>query len=98
MWILVTHIVWGASLKSKLIWRRNLSNDIKVKVNASVQVLHKDFEVVVRNDEGKLGTLLISKGNIEWLPKGNSVNKRRLSWKNFAAFMETDGKLVKAKK
>ena len=25
-----------------------------------------------------MGTLLISKGNIEWLPKGNSVNKKRL--------------------
>ena len=75
-----------------------MSNDVKVKVNASVQVLHKDFEVVVSNDEGKLGTLLISKGNIEWLPKGNSVNKRRLSWRKFAEFMQEHGKAVKVKK
>jgi hypothetical protein len=63
-----------------------------------VQVLHKGFEVVVSNDEGKLGTLLISKGNVEWLPKGNSVNKRRLSWRKFAAFMQEHGKPVKANK
>ncbi len=67
-------------------------------MNASVQVMHKDFEIVVRNDEGKLGTLLISKGNLEWLPKGDSVNKRRLSWKKFAEFMDQYGKPVKAKK
>ncbi len=54
----------------------------------------KDFEIAVRNDEGKLGTLLISKENLEWLPKGNSVNKRRLSWKEFAEFMDQYGKPV----
>ncbi len=56
--------------------------------------MHKDFEIAVRNDEGKLGTLLISKENLEWLPKGNSVNKRRLSWKEFAEFMDQYGKPV----
>jgi len=44
-----------------------------------------------------LGTLLISKGNVEWLPKGNSVNKQRLTWKQFADFMESYGKDVKVK-
>lgn len=74
-----------------------MANNVKVKINASVQVKHTDFEVIVRNDYGKLGTLLISKGNIEWLPKGNSVNKRRLSWGRFADFMEEFGKPVKMK-
>ena len=35
-------------------------------------VLHKDVKIEVKNDEGKLGTVLVSKGNIEWLPAGNS--------------------------
>lgn len=60
-------------------------------------VLHKDVEVEVKADGAKLGTLLISKGNIEWLPVGNSVNKHRLSWKKFAALMEAQGKPAKVK-
>lgn len=61
-------------------------------------VLHKDVKVEVKTDAGKLGTLLISKGNIEWLPAGNSVNKQRLTWSKFAELMEANGKPVKAKK
>ena len=60
-------------------------------------VLHKDVKIEVKNDDGKLGTLLVSKGNVEWLPAGNSVNKRRLTWTNFAALMEEKGKQVKIK-
>lgn len=73
-----------------------MAHEVRVKIDTAV-VAHKDFEVVVRNDDGKLGTLLISKGNVEWLPKGNSVNKRRLSWVKFAALMEEHGKPAKAK-
>jgi hypothetical protein len=61
-------------------------------------VLHKDVKIEVKNDEGKLGTVLVSKGNIEWLPAGNSVNKMRMNWKKFAEVMETEGKPVKIKK
>lgn len=50
---------------------------------------NKDIEVEVRSDGKKLGTVLISKGNIEWLPSGNSVNKHRLTWKKFAQLMES---------
>ena len=73
-----------------------MAHEVRVKIDTAV-VAHKDFEVVVRTGDGKLGTLLISKGNIEWLPKGNSVNKRRLSWAKFAEFMEKHGKPAKAK-
>ena len=55
-------------------------------------VAHKDLEIVVKTiTDGKsfkLGTLLISQGNIEWLPKGHSVNKMRLTWDQFAALWE----------
>ncbi len=73
-----------------------MAHEVRVKIDTAV-VAHKDFEVVVRTDDGKLGTLLISKGNIEWLPKGNSVNKRRLTWAKFAEFMEEHGKPAKTK-
>jgi len=75
-----------------------MANDVKVKINASVPVKYTDFEVVVRNNGSKLGTLLISKGNVEWLAKNNSVNKKRLSWVKLAEIMEEHGRLVKAKK
>ena len=75
-----------------------MANEVKVKINTFVPVNYKDFEVVVKNDDGKLGTLLISKGNIEWVPKGNSINKKRLSWAKFAQFMEDYGRSVKVKK
>jgi hypothetical protein len=55
---------------------------------------HKDIEVSVRSDGSKLGTLLVSKGNIEWLPANNSVNKYRLTWEKFADVMEEAGHRV----
>lgn len=74
-----------------------MAHDVRVKIDAAV-ARHKDFEVVVNSShDGKIGTLLISKGNIEWLPKGNSVNKRRLSWTKFAALIEERGNPAKAK-
>lgn len=65
---------------------------------ASKFVLNKDVKIEVRTDEGKLGTLLVSKGNVEWLPAGNSVNKKRMTWKKFAELIESEGTAVKAKK
>ena len=73
-----------------------MAHDVRVRLNTAV-VRHKDLEVVVRAGTGKLGTLLISKGNMEWLPKGNSVNKRRLTWRKFAELMDLEGKRVKAR-
>ena len=73
-----------------------MAHEVRAKIDTKV-VAHKDLEIVVRTDTGKLGTLLISKGNIEWLPKGNYVNKRRLSWNKFAEFEEEHGRPVKIK-
>ncbi|VVE80367.1 hypothetical protein [Pandoraea sputorum] len=61
-------------------------------------ILHKDVKIEVKTSEGKLGELLVSKGNIEWVPAGNSVNKRRLSWTRFAKLMELEGKPVRVSK
>ena len=58
-------------------------------------VLHKDVTVEVKKDGSKLGTVLISKGNIEWVPAGNSVNKKRLSWSKFAQLMASEGRDIR---
>jgi len=57
--------------------------------NPNTSVLSKDVEFEVRSNSKKLGTMLLSKGNIEWVPTGNSVNRHRISWEKFAALMET---------
>ena len=58
-------------------------------------VLHKDVKVAVKKDGRKLGTVLISKGNIEWVPSGNYVHKKRLSWTKFAKLMVSEGRDVR---
>jgi hypothetical protein len=73
-----------------------MAHEITLGINSKF-VLHKDIEVDVKADGAKLGTLLISKGNIEWLPSGNHVNKYRMSWKNLADLMESQGRQVKVK-
>lgn len=75
-----------------------MAHEVRAKVDTKI-VAHKDLEIVVKTTrDGKLGKLLISKGNIEWLPTGNSVRKRRLSWKKFAELFESEGRPVRAKK
>lgn len=63
----------------------------------STFVLRKDVTFEVKKDDSKLGTLLISKGNIEWVPSGNSVNKHRMTWAAFAKMMESEGRTKKIK-
>lgn len=78
-----------------------MAHEVSAKLHTKI-VAHKDLEIEVKTTAdgkpSKLGTLLISKGNIEWLPKGNSVNKKRLTWAQFATLVEDQGKSVKVKK
>lgn len=75
-----------------------MAHEVSAKLHTKV-VAHKDLEVLVKTSgAGKLGTLLISKGNIEWLPRGNSVNKKRMTWQAFADLIEGKGKTVRVKK
>ena len=60
-------------------------------------VLAKDVVFDIKSDGSKLGSLLISKGNIEWVPANNSVKKRRLRWEKFAQLMESEGKVARMK-
>jgi hypothetical protein len=78
------------------LWAKGLGMAHEISVNLHTKVISsKDMEILVKTTEGKLGTLLVSKGNIEWIPTGNSVNKYRLTWRKFAEIMEEAGKEVK---
>lgn len=70
------------------------THDVSLNLHTKL-VANKDVEVKVKSDNVSLGTLLISKGNIEWLPANNYVNKYRLSWERFADFMEENGRQVR---
>ena len=41
---------------------------VSVKIKAPISVGKTDLEVVVRQDGSMLGTLLISRGSIQWQP------------------------------
>jgi hypothetical protein len=73
------------------------SHDISFEVPEKI-LLSKDMKFDIKSDGSKLGTMLISKGNIEWIPASNSVNKYRLSWEAFAEMMQSAGRVVKIKK
>jgi hypothetical protein len=73
------------------------SHDISFAMPEKI-LLSKDMKFDIKSDGSKLGTLLISKGNVEWIPSSNSVNKYRLSWEAFAEMMEHQGREVKIKK
>ena len=71
-----------------------MAHEVGVKLHTK-SIANKDLEIEIKTIEkggkpSKLGTLLISKGKIEWLPKGNSVNKNSLTWVQFAQLMEDD--------
>lgn len=60
-------------------------------------VLSKDITFEVKSDGSKLGTLLISKGNVEWIAANHSVKKHRMTWEKFADLMENEGKATRKK-
>jgi hypothetical protein len=55
------------------------------------EVQNKDLIIKVTGGEGKLGEIHLSKGGIEWVPSGNSVNLKRMTWADFAWLMEEHG-------
>lgn len=75
-----------------------MAHEIHLETNVN-QVVNRDVTITVktgpRDRLRKLGTLLISKGNIEWLPAGNSANKYRMHWADLGALLEANGRRVR---
>jgi len=53
----------------------------------------EDIEFVVKKDGVRFGTLLVSKGAVEWRAT-NKVYRRRLSWDRFDQLMRATGRKV----
>lgn len=77
-----------------------MAHEVSVTLHTK-NVVNKDLEIEVKTVTSgkaeKLGTLLISKGNIEWVKKGYSVRKKKMTWTEFAEMMEENGKPTKGK-
>lgn len=57
------------------------------------QLGREDIEFVVEKDGVRFGTLLVSKGAVEWRPT-NKVYRRRLNWDRFDQLMRESGRRV----
>lgn len=53
----------------------------------------EDIEFIVEKDGLRFGTLLVSKGAVEWRPT-NKVYRRRLKWDRFDQVMRASGRRV----
>lgn len=56
-------------------------------VPTSVEVRHADVHFEIRQDQGRFGTLTVSKGGIDWRPKWHHERACRLTWKQFDLIM-----------
>ena len=61
-----------------------------------INVGSQDTRIVIKKNGQKIGELLISKGNIEWWPKGNSRKKKRLKWSEFEVIFNEYGRTIKS--
>ena len=71
-----------------------MSHQVSLELNTKI-VQNKDIKFLILENNSVLGRLLISKGNIEWLPPNRQKNGKRLTWRKFAELMETEGKAVR---
>jgi hypothetical protein len=57
-------------------------------------VFSSDIDVVVNSAGQLLGTLAVSKGSIDWVPRG-SQSRWRLGWERFDELMQVHGRQVR---
>jgi hypothetical protein len=50
-----------------------------------------DMVLIVKTNGRKLGELMISRGNIEWIPSGGRLYKQTMQWRKFAEIMQREG-------
>ncbi|MFW7343591.1 hypothetical protein V0R37_18860 [Pollutimonas sp. H1-120] len=73
--------------------------EVKLKVTKPIEILNTDSEIIVSNNkDGKIGTLKISRGGIEWLPRGHSANAHKCTWEKLAEVLEANVSKKRIKK
>ena len=71
-----------------------MAHDVAIQI-PKLSVGSSDFQISIKRNGKKIGELLISRGNIEWWPKGNYRKKKRLTWSEFEFMFEEYGTTVK---
>jgi len=73
-----------------------MAHEVKMTISA-IQIGNVDIEFDVYSGGQKTGTLKISKGTLDWVPAGNSVNALKVTWEDFANLMKVHGsrKIIK---
>ena len=73
-----------------------MAHEVKLTISA-IQIGNVDIEFDVYSGRRKTGTLKISKGSLDWVPVGNSVNALKVTWEDFANLMKVHGsrKIIK---
>jgi hypothetical protein len=75
-----------------------MAHEIFFDINTKF-VLKKDVTFEIKKDGKKLGELLISQGNLEWMPAKGKVRKHRIEWDALDSFMKENGtEVVSVKK
>jgi hypothetical protein len=62
---------------------------INMRIEHPIPVGNVDVEYEVRRGPDLLGTLSISKGGLDWRPKG-ARKPRKATWEQFQAWMKTE--------
>jgi hypothetical protein len=64
---------------------------LSLRFNQKIPVGFRDVDVVVQSNDGtRLGTLRISQGTIDWVPRA-AQTAYKMRWKKFATLMEAGG-------
>jgi hypothetical protein len=72
-----------------------MAHKVKIIEMPSIELTGNDLKFEIKKNSEKIGELLISKGNVEWWPRGNKRYKKRLTWSQFQFHMEQWGRQVK---
>ncbi len=72
-------------------------HEVKLTISRAIQIGNVDIEFDVRSNGRKTGTLKISKGGLDWVQSGNSVNAFKVTWEEFAKLMNDHGSSKKLK-
>jgi hypothetical protein len=76
--------------------RHNRSRRMAHKVSFHLpkrELGREDIEFVIEQDGKRFGTLLVSKGAVEWRPT-NKVYRRKLNWTRFDQLLRETGRKV----
>lgn len=72
-----------------------MAQEVTLKQAPELKLANVDFIFEVKNDDGIVGKLAISKGGVKWTPRNISKNVINRNWTQFDAAMKATAKTKK---